>query len=79
MKKSAQDIDYNAKLGTGGFNPIDTLELRAAVKEGRDSFKVESGKEFSIQYRGSQIFYKPTDGSHTPCGEVDLAHLLSLY
>lgn len=66
--------EWEARLGTSSFDPLQVMKLSDAVKN-RDETVQLGGRNFSLTYRGDRVFYSPVEG-YVPCGWIEIDRIV---
>lgn len=78
MKKSKRPEEWEARLGTSGFNPLEVFDLIDAVKAKKKIANIQ-GRQFKLSYHTFQgnacVHYSPVDG-FVPMGDIQIDKLL---
>jgi hypothetical protein len=71
--RKAKAEDWETRLGTGSFNPLEILELSDAVRERRGTVVI-GGTNYALSYRNERVFYCPVEG-FIPCGWLEISRI----
>lgn len=72
--------EWETRLGTSGFNPLDVLELQDAVRNREHSVHLTDSNQtliltYKVRSDGEVVHYKPERG-FVPIGTLNIDHLL---
>lgn len=67
--------EWEDRLGTSSFNPLDILELQDAVRASSPSVVLSGNRVFVLTYSPGVVHYKPERG-FAPCGHLQIDRLL---
>lgn len=75
MGKKQRVEDWEARLGTTSFDPLEVMQLADAIKDRKETVLLGS-RNFALSYRGDRVFYSPVEG-FAPCGWLDISRIES--
>lgn len=65
--------DWEARLGTTAFDPLEAMQFVDAVKNRETSLNLGT-RSFALVYRDDKVFYTPIQG-FVPCGWLDISRV----
>lgn len=73
VKQKKHYEDWQAKLGTTSFDPLDAMTLADAVRVRAKTVALSVGT-FKLRYQGHTVHYSPERG-FTPCGFINIEQI----
>lgn len=65
--------EWQAKLGTTNFDPLEAIDLVDAVKARKKRAKI-GDRMFTLNYEATRVYYSPVDG-FAPSGWLELERI----
>lgn len=80
MIQKKRTEEWESRLGTSNFNPLEVIELQDAIKKHKIIVSIQN-REFSLRYylspktKEEMVFYKLSD-NFVPCGHLSINRFL---